>query len=249
MKPLAFLYLCLFLISCANDPNTGGQSNAAKLDSTASVKPGGGADGIQTLTVGKALFDQYTTAYQNDTLSSDKVFFSKLLTIMKKFDGRRLDTTLLTIGDIDDDNSNDTIVTRVYYLSDTVRVDSRWMKGNALMWQSELVDPYYEFGSDLLGYEKRRPWVVFAVAVVYGAPEFKLRSILSSEPDSNGNNMIYGQGVDDLAEMGVRISKNDYRAYLQSFKGDLLLCGDPWSRERLWIWYKPAGKMITYFQP
>jgi hypothetical protein len=45
------------------------------------------------------------------------------------------------------------------------------------------------------------------------------------------------------------LDKEQYRAYLQDFKGDLLEYGQPASREGLWIWYKPAGRMITYYHP
>jgi hypothetical protein len=43
--------------------------------------------------------------------------------------------------------------------------------------------------------------------------------------------------------------EKQYKAYLRDFKGDLLTYGQPESREGLWIWYKPAGRMITYYHP
>jgi hypothetical protein len=61
--------------------------------------------------------------------------------------------------------------------------------------------------------------------------------------------MVYDQGVDDLNKAGIPIDKERYKAYLQDFKGELLTYGQPESREGLWIWYKPAGRMITYYHP
>jgi hypothetical protein len=62
-------------------------------------------------------------------------------------------------------------------------------------------------------------------------------------------NIVYEQGLDDLKKLGIHTDKAHYQAYLHQFKGLLFTFGQPESREGAWIWYKPAGKMITYYQP
>jgi hypothetical protein len=95
-------------------------------------------------------------------------------------------------------------------------------------------------------YDSTRPvWVSFAIGVIYGPPDFYVRNGM----DSSNLSWVYDEGVDDLKSAGIHVDKEQYKAYLRDFKGDLLICGQPESRERLWVWYKPASLMITYFQP
>jgi hypothetical protein len=163
---------------------------------------------------------------------------------MKEFNGRKLDTTLLTVGNIDDDIARDTIFSRVYYDSDSIYIDSKWMKNNNVLWHYKYANPYYSFNSDLFDGETRSVWVIFAVGIVYGIPE-----IHSRQEGEHVDPMVYDQGVDDLKEAGIKTNKEQYKMYLQNFKGDLIGFGQPEGRERTWIWYKPAGRLITYFQP
>jgi hypothetical protein len=65
----------------------------------------------------------------------------------------------------------------------------------------------------------------------------------------HADSLVYSQGVEDLDSAGIHTDVEKYEAYLRDFKGELITCGQPESRERLWIWYKPAGLMITYYQP
>ncbi len=181
---------------------------------------------------------------QKDTISSEKIFFSKLLAIIKKFNGKKLDTTVLTIGNIDGDMIRDTIFSRVYYQSDSIYVNSKWVKNNNILWQYKYSTPYYSFDSDMLNYATTSTWTIFAVGIVYGPPEIYSRSE-GPPPDS----IVCSKGVVDLKESGIKTDMEQYKTYLQNFKGDLIGFGNPEGREGLWIWYKPAGRLISYYQP
>ena len=198
----------------------------------------------KALTIDTTLLKKYLDAYQNDTIASEKILFSKLINIIKDFNGKKLDTTLLTIGNIGDDIVKDTIFSRVYYDSDSIYVDSKWIKNNVIIWNYKYANPYYSFNTDLFDYTTRSIWAIFTVGILYGIPE-----IHSRQDVGQVDSMIYIQGISDLKEAGIHVKKEDYKKYLQNFKGNLLAIGEPETRERLWIWYKPAGILITYFQP
>ena len=237
------LTFSLFLISCNSSQDINRFKDQNKSISKDSVK----AKIIKSataLTIDPILLKKYLAAFQNDTIYSEKIFFSKLLNIIKDFSGRKLDTTLLTIGNIDGDDVRDTIFSRIYYDSDSIFVDSKWIKNNNINWDYKYANPYYSFDSDLLNYDTRSTWAIFAVGVVYGLPE-----IHSRQEVGQVDSLIYDHGISDLKEAGIHINIEDYKKYLQNYNGNLLAIGEPETRERLWIWYKPANILITYYQP
>jgi hypothetical protein len=238
-QPYILLSL-LILLGCTNrdqadDQNNSISSDGAKTEITKSAT---------ALTIDPILLNKYQTVFQNDTISSEKLFLSKLLNIVRDFNGRKLDTTVLTIGNIDGDDVRDTIFSRVYYDSDSIFVDSKWIKNNHISWEYKYANPYLDFESDLFNYDSRNIWAIFAVGIVYGPPEIHSR-LDGPPPDS----LVYRQGIADLKEVGIKVTEADYENYLQNFKGELLVIGEPETREGLWIWYKPAGRLISYFQP
>lgn len=203
------------------------------------------ASNSQTITIAPALLKKYREACLHDTVSYDKKFISNFIDIISRFNGRSLDTTILRTGNIEGDPDPDSIFTRVYFDADSVYVYSKWVKNNRIRWEDKYADPYTELNADLLD-STRNTWVHFGIGIAYGPPDFYPRN---DAVDSGALSSVYNQGVDDLTRIGIIINKEQYKAYLQGFKGDVLTCGQPESRERLWIWYKPAGRMITYYQP
>jgi hypothetical protein len=195
-----------------------------------------------TLTIAPALLKKYREACLHDTVSYDKKFVSNFFDLIKKFDGKKLDTTILTIGNLDGNSDPDTIFSRVYYAADSIYVDSKWVKNNHVLWRDNYTDPYTELNADLLD-SSRNTWVCFAIGVLYGPPDFYPRTEMPAD------SMVYSQGVEDLDSSGIHTDVEKYKAYLRDFTGKSITCGQPESRERLWIWYKPAGRMITYYQP
>ena len=166
-------------------------------------------------------------------------------TILQRFNGKKLDTIVLAVGNLSGDPSPDTIYSRVYYARDTVFVSSKWIKNNKTLWQDQYSDPYTSLDTNLFRDNSRNTWMCFAIGVVYGAPEILPRDNV----DTSVQNLVYEQGLDDLKKLGVTMDKEDYKAYLRQFKGQLFVFGQPESREGAWIWYKPAGHMISYYQP
>jgi hypothetical protein len=245
LKQILFgLIFNLFLISCNSHPAT-----KAGKDSLTNQPADSGQQKIAynagTLTIPPALLKKYQEACLHDTTSYDKKFISNFFDLIKRFNGKKLDTTILTVGNLDGDLDEDSIFSRVYYDSDDIYVDSKWIKNGDVIWEDKYTDPYIELNADLLDTSRDNTWVFFAIGVTYGPPDFEPRSVM----DSSALPMVYDQGVEDLKGMGIHMDKEQYKGYLREFKGNLLAYGQPESREGLWIWYKPAGWMITYYHP
>jgi hypothetical protein len=237
------LSFALFLISCNSHPTI-----KAGKDSLTNDPADSGQQKINdipgTLTIAPALLKKYQEACRHDTTSYDKKFISNFFDIIERFNAKKLDTTILTIGNLDGDLDQDTIFSRVYYDSDTIYVDSKWIKNNHVLWKDKYTDPYTSLDANLYD-STRNTWVCFAVGIIYGPPDISPRNVV----DSGALTIVYDQGVDDLNRAGIHTDKEQYKVYLQDFKGNLLGYGQPESREGVWIWYKPAGRMITYYQP
>ena len=242
MKYIFFgLLLAPFLISCNSHPAIETAKNPLTTHLTDSDQVGN-TQTTGTLTVNPELLKKYQEACAHDTVSYDKKFVSSFFNIIKAFNGKRPDTTILTVGNLAGDGDQDSIFTRVYYDRDTIYVDSKWIKNNHILWGDKFSDPYTELSADLLD-SSRNTWVSFAIGVLYGPPDFYPRTEMAAD------SMVYSQGVEDLNSAGIHTDVEKYKAYLEEFKGEFITCGQPESRERLWIWYKPAGRMITYYQP
>jgi hypothetical protein len=240
---LAFI-LVFILTGCNTHPaaNTGGDSTA-KTPATGTREQI--TDPAETLTIDPATQKRYQDAFAHDTVSYDKKFAASVGPILQQFNGRKLDTTVLTIGDLAGESTPDTIYSRIYYARDTVFVASTWIKNNQVLWQDKYIDPYSSLDTNLFRDTSRNTWLYFAIGVVYGAPDILPRD----KVDTSVLNLVYQIGLEELKKLGIHTDKAHYRAYLQAFKGQLLTFGKPESREGVWIWYKPAGKMISYYQP
>src|SRR5258708_4557798 len=77
------LIFALFLISCNSNQDSIRLKEQKKVNSTGSVKIKI-TDGAKPLTIDTIVLKKYLEAYQNDTISSEKIFFSKLLSIIKR---------------------------------------------------------------------------------------------------------------------------------------------------------------------
>ena len=239
---LFVLALSLFLICCNGRPTA-----KAAYDSLTRPPADSGREkkafGPGTLTIDPGLLKKYQEACRRDTVAYDKKFVSNFIDLIKRFNGKKLDTTILRFGNIDGCPEQDTIFTRVYYDGDSVVVDSKWVKNSHTLWTDKYSDPYTELNPSAFNDGARSTWICFAIGVLYGPPDFYPRTEMQAD------SMVYSQGVEDLRNMGIRTDVEQYKAYLRDFKGEFITCGQPESRERLWIWYKPAERMITYFQP
>lgn len=242
--PLPLLAVVLLINSCNTHPAThiGRDSGSRQSMSVARQQTATDAD---SATISPALLEKYRQACLRDTSSYDKRFGSNFIRLINTFKDRKLDTTILTVDNIDGDSVPDTITTRAYYHAHKIIVDSRWIKSNTVLWRDRFTDPYTELNDDLFNPAASDPWVTFGIGVFYGPPDFYPFSVF----DSGGIWSVYNQGIEDLNSAGIHTTKDEYKAYLDNFKGHLLTCGQPESRERLWIWYKPAARMITYYQP
>jgi hypothetical protein len=236
------LLLQLFTVGCNSHPDAKAGTDSAAIQQTESSKqkitPERGV-----LTMDLALQKKYDEACRHDTDSYDKKFISNFSNLVSKFNGKHLDTTFLSFGNIDGDGDQDTIVNRVWFDGDSVYVDSKWIKDHQILWKDRFSDPYTELNIEGTGDSVRNPWVVFAIGVLYGPPDFY------PPFDNKIDSMVVSQGMENLANDGIHTDIESYKAYLQEFKGQTMNFGQPEGREGLWIWYKPAKRMINYYQP
>src|ERR1700722_11648997 len=167
------LTIALVLITC----NSHSATKAAKDSLTnqpADIGQQTIANNPGTPTIAPALLKKYQEACLHDTDSNDKKFISSFFDIIKQFNGKKLDTTILTMGNLDGDWDQDTIFSRVYYDSGSIYVDAKWIKNHRVLWEDKYADPYTELNADL--FDSTRPtWVCVAIGIIYGPPDFHTR--------------------------------------------------------------------------
>lgn len=171
-------------------------------------------------------------------------FTKDLIATVTSFSSKKLDTTILSIGKIDIDNTQDTIKSRVFKDQDDIIVLSTWYKDSKILWTDTLVNPYLWISNNpLFDYEQRSFWVTFTIGVLYSTPEIKNIQKYSSLID-----MASQIGVQSLADSGFKEDPDSYKGYLFGFKNDLVSWGDPENRDGLFIWYEPKQKFVLFYQ-
>jgi hypothetical protein len=145
---LLALSFALFLISCNSHPGTKAGKDSFANDPADSGQKKNTYD-PESLTIDRAVLKKYQEACLHDTASYDKKFISNFSDIINKFNGKKLDTTILTIGNLDGDLDQDTIFSRVYYHADIIYVDSKWIKNNHVLWKDRYTDPYTSLDANL----------------------------------------------------------------------------------------------------
>jgi hypothetical protein len=214
LKQIVFvLTFALVLISCNSQPATKAAKDSLTNHPADTVQQKI-AYNFRTFTIAPVLLKKYQKACLHDTASYDKKFVSNFFDILKKFNGKKLDTTILTIGNLDGDLDQDTIFSRVYYDADSIYVDSKWIKNNHVLWKDKYTDPYTELSADLLD-SGRNTWVYFAIGVIYGLPDIHSRN----EMDSGTLSMVYSQGVDDLDKAGIHGIRNSTKPTCKTLRG------------------------------
>jgi hypothetical protein len=242
LRKIFFVFTFALGLICCNSPSSSKAAKDSLTNHPADTSQQPIANTSGTFTIAPALLKKYQEACLHDTAANDKRFDSLFFDIIRKFNGKKLDTTILTIGNLDGDLDKDTIFSRVYYDSGSINVNAKWIKNHHVLWEDTYADPYTELNAPL--FDSTRPtWVCFAIGIIYGPPDFQTRQ----QVDSGVFSLVIDQGLDDLKRAGIHLDKEQYKAYLQDFKGDLLAYGQPFEREGVWIWYKPAGRMITYY--
>ena len=129
--------------------------------------------------------------------------------------------------------------------SDSIIVESRWIRSGDTLWQFRLANPYLWIdNSHLFEPDTRSPWVTFAIGVLYAKPDL--------EPIDNNSTlkrMAVDNGLRDLRAAGMPTSRVQYQSFLDGFKGQLISYGDPENREGLMIWYEPAKRFLLFYAP
>ena len=243
IKYILLNFLISLIVGCnINSKSTNHQSDIksdnSKIKSNASM-----------LAIESELLKKYETELKRNTKENEKKFIRGLINIVQEFHDRKLDTTILTIGNIKGDGKLDTIQSRVYLYNNSVFVHSFWLDKKDTIWQYKYSNPYVAFNSDLFQYDTRNTWVTFAVGILFGTPKINSLKEFDERVGSSLMKMICDYGISDLKKMKVIISIDDYKHFLKNYKGNLLEFGDPESSEGLSIWYKPANCFITYYRP
>ncbi len=129
---------CIFLTRYSSDTTSKDVSGQSKsdTDSTNTFR-------ASSLSADKELISQYEKELTSGTESFKAKFISRLIAVMKQFNGKVLDTTMIVVGNLDGDNKQDTIRNRVYLVSKDVTVKSSWVVNNDTLWKSEFQNPYF----------------------------------------------------------------------------------------------------------
>lgn len=175
-----------------------------------------------------------------------KEFLKDVLRLIKKFRYRDIDTTIVSIGNINGDSFIDTVRTIIYEKSNEIVVTYVWESEHELMWEHSYKNPYmYVDESNLFQYDTRDLWVTFSIAVKYCVFKFENQDRYKHID----RNMATSIGWSKLKELGISISKEEYRKYLEEFGGQLVYYGQEEGGGNLDIWYNPIGKFIPFYRP
>jgi len=184
--------------------------------------------------------------YRALLISADQreaVFIKTLIATITRFSAINIDTTVISTGKIDSDNSLDTIKSRVFKEKDDIIMHSSWSKGGNILWSDTLKNPYLWISNNpLFDYERRSFWVTFTIGFLYAVPD--------SENIQKYSNLleIAGKiGIQSLENLGIKEDPDSYLRYLRYFKNDLVSWGDPEEREGLFIWYEPKQKFVLFY--
>lgn len=174
---------------------------------------------------------------------SEKELLKTLIPLIKQFSFRKLDTIIYQKCHLDTAFQEDTLVTHIFERNNSIYLETNWKKDGKLVWSKETKDPYLWINDNrLYQYDTRDKWVTFAIAIRYGLPEIRH---ISEYVDLQ--EMAVENGVNELKGKGVEVSNEEYHKYLSNYKGDLVVVGDPESRDGMFVWYAPAKKFILFY--
>jgi hypothetical protein len=112
-----------------------------------------------------------------------------------------------------------------------------------LLWSKTVKNPYTWIGeSTLFQYDTRDKWVIFTIGIYQALPE--IQNIKGNEDLLE---MAVENGLENLKTIGISTSREDYKTYLLNYKRDLIIFGEPVSRDGMFIWYKPAKRFLLYY--
>lgn len=174
----------------------------------------------------------------------DKKFINQLLKTIEEFENKKLDTTLIGLGQFEEDNKIDTIKTRVFEETGKIIAYSSWTKNGKLLWEKQINEPYMWINENpLFDGDKRSKWVTFTIGVYHTAPNiYRIKEY---------DNLRAGSvrvGIEDLEKNGLKVDSDLYKKYIENYKGDLMDWGHPESRDGLFIWYEPLKRFVAYYK-
>lgn len=192
--------------------------------------------------VDTVLLAKYDKRFATAT-DSEKEFLKTLIPLIKQFSFRKLDTIIYQKCHLDTALLEDTLATHIFEKNNSIYLKTNWRKEGKLVWSKETKDPYLWINDNrLYQYDTRDKWVTFAIAIKYGLPEIRNIGEYVGLQE-----MAVENGVNELKGKGVEVSIKEYQKYLSNYKGDLVVVGDPESRDGMFIWYAPAKKFILFY--
>jgi len=173
----------------------------------------------------------------------EAVFIKDLISTITRFSSKIIDTTVISTGKIDSDNTLDTIKSRVFKEKDDIIVFSSWSKSGKICWSNTLKNPYLWISNNpLFDYELRSYWVTFTIGFLYAVPDIE-----HIQKYSNILEIAATTGIHSLETAGVKEDPDSYIKYLRNFKNDLVTWGNPEEREGLFIWYESQQKFVLFY--
>ncbi len=200
---------------------------------------------LKIIRINETEFEKYKTAYDSSD-SREQKFIDQLFQTIDQFKSRPADTTILTIGNVDDIGKLDTISSRIYLKNDTIYVKSEWSRNGTLLWNELYENPYLWINDNkAFDWEERSLWVTFTIAIYYGTPE------LHEKNDFSGIDRVTALKMAkwDIENNKLKISDSEYITYFDSFNGQLFQHGEPEIRNQLLLWYEPLKTFVLYYSP
>ena len=154
-------------------------------------------------------------------------------------DWNNCDTTFLQCMDVNTDGLMDTLVTNLVKSNDTIYVSYFLKERQAVMEIGHFIDIHLASMSDC---SEKKEWFDF---VKYGS-NFDVFEF------SNFNHLMdfaIEFGINDIEKHGFNVDKEEYKNYLQHYKGALFAYGHPEMQEGLFIWYEPLKRFVLFYHP
>lgn len=203
-----------------------------------------------SLLTGKDVRDiKILKSYENEANNLDvrsKAFLKLVLDLIKKFRYSNIDTTIISVGNIDGDSILDTVRTRIYELNNEIIINYTWLSKQKIIWKYDYQNPYmYVDESNLFQYDTRDLWIIFTTAVKHSGFEFK-------DLDSYKHidrNIITSIGLSHLMDLGINIRREEYIKYLENFEGQLVYYAQEEIGGNFDIWFEPIKNFVSFYRP
>ena len=184
--------------------------------------------------------------YDSAKVSADKdlrPFMDSVRALMVRFNGRVLDTTIVTKANFRGNGALDTLLCRVWWNGAKIIDDEVVKMGADTVWNSRFEDRNFDIQTPAYNKNgKIRTWELFVAEVLGGAAGTYLH-----EKNILRDSLAVEFGAGSKSQDGKVLDTLVYAKYLDSFSGDLLdLTGGEYEGG-VYVWYEPFKMFLPYY--